>query len=127
MKISMLKAADDAAITSAPRLFIADWMMMFAIENILPWIPAGSPILSILKSSRVSILSSEIVILKSSSRFVSRTNRIALLRALEITVARATPATDMLNTRTNSRFSPTLTTPDRTRHTRGVFVSPLLL
>ena len=29
----MLNAADDAAATSVPRLFIADWIIMFALEK----------------------------------------------------------------------------------------------
>ena len=29
----MLNAAEEAAITSVPRLLIADWIMMFAVEN----------------------------------------------------------------------------------------------
>ena len=42
--ISMLKAALDAAMTTVPKLLMADWMMMLDTENTALWIPAGRPI-----------------------------------------------------------------------------------
>ena len=46
---------------------------------------------------------------------------------LEMAVARATPSTDMLQKRTNTRFSATFKRPVRVRTIRGVLVSPLAL
>ena len=45
--------------------------------------------------------------------------------ALEMTVAVATPSTDMSNPSTNSRFSATLSRPVQVRMYSGVRVSPL--
>ena len=39
----MLNAALEAAITTVPRLLIAPWMMMFAMENTALCSPAGRP------------------------------------------------------------------------------------
>ena len=41
----MLNAALDAAITSVPRLLMADWMTMLANENTALCTPAGRPML----------------------------------------------------------------------------------
>ena len=38
-----MNAALEAAMTTVPRLLIADWMMMFASENTPLWMPAGRP------------------------------------------------------------------------------------
>lgn len=41
----MLNAALDAAITTVPRLLMADWMTMLATENTALCTPAGRPML----------------------------------------------------------------------------------
>ena len=40
-------AALDAAMTSVPKLLMADWMMILATAKTALWIPAGRPILTI--------------------------------------------------------------------------------
>ena len=42
--ISILNAALDAAITTVPRLLMADWMTMLETENTALCTPAGRPI-----------------------------------------------------------------------------------
>lgn len=39
-------AALDAAMTSVPKLLMADWMMMLATAKTALWMPAGRPILT---------------------------------------------------------------------------------
>ena len=122
----MLNAALEAAITTVPRLFIADCITMFATENTALWTPAGSPILMILINTFLSkrrLFTSTCITL---SVFISFINNITELSAFDITVAIATPFTVIFSTMTKNRFSSTLTTPEKASAFSGVFVSPML-
>ena len=44
--ISILKAALDAAMTTVPRLLMADWMTILDRANTALWMPAGRPIMN---------------------------------------------------------------------------------
>ena len=62
----------------------------------------------------------------SSSVRLSFTNRITELTTFEMTVAIATPLTDILSTATKNRFSTTFRMPDIVSATSGTLVSPTL-
>ena len=46
-----LVAAADPATASEPKLFMAAWIHTLAKEKTIPWIPAGTPIRSMARSS----------------------------------------------------------------------------
>ena len=122
-----MNAALDAAITTVPRLFIADWMTIFDTAKTALWIPAGSPIfIIILKLFRLNLIffGSTFIYL---SDFTRRIKSIIELTAFEITVAVATPLTVILRTITKKRLRITLRTPDTASAISGTFVSPMLL
>lgn len=58
-----MNAEAEPAITTAPSVFIADWIIMFANENIMLCTPAGTPILRISERIFASNLSFFTVIL----------------------------------------------------------------
>ena len=123
---STLNAAEDAAIVTLPRLFIADWTTMFESENTAPCMPAGTPILSM----RQSIFQSMRRFLNStwikSSLLKSLRRRTTELTTFASTVAIATPSTVLLRTMTKNRLSITFRTPESASAISGVFVSPAL-
>ena len=123
----MLNAALDAAITTVPRLLIADCMTIFAMANTALWIPAGSPIRIMSRNVFPSNLSSCRLTRMTLSVRTSFMKRITELTAFATTVAMATPFTVILSTMTKNRLRSTFSTPDMASATRGIFVSPMLL
>ena len=122
----MLKPAEEAAMTSAPRLLMADWIRMLDKENIMLWTPEGTPIRSISFKTLPSIRSSPQRTDTSPSSRSRETSSIPAPIRLEVTVAMATPATSRCTTMTRNRFRSTLAMPETIRHSSGVRVSPLL-
>ena len=121
----MLKAALEAAMTTVPRLLMADWMMMFDSEKMAVWMPAGRPMLMILLNAVRSMRSS-----RSSTRTRSpcsrRRSSSTELTAFESTVAMATPLTFILSTMTKNRLRITFRIPETVSAASGIFVSPML-
>ena len=103
-----------------------DCTTTFDMENIIPCIPAGIPILSIRLNSTLWIF-----ILSKCSLYGSFSLRNSLiikvaLTALAIPVATATPATPIWKYITNNRFNMVFTMPAAIRIYRGRRVSPIL-
>ena len=71
-------AALEAAMTSVPKLLMADWMMMFATAKTALWMPAGRPILTIRLRATGSI---------ARSRGVTRTTESVLSRRIKSVTA----------------------------------------
>ena len=120
----MLNAAEDAAITSVPRLLIADWIMMFADENTIACMAAGIPILRILP--RIDLLTRSFLTsnLAAVSVCLKKCSKMMLLKRFEITVAAATPSTVRPRIITKNIFRSTLTMPEIMSATKGILVLP---
>ena len=71
-------AALDAAMTSVPKLLMADWMMMLATAKTALWMPAGRPILTMRLRATGS---------KPKSRGVTRTTESVLSRRIKSVAA----------------------------------------
>ena len=122
----MLNAALEAAMTTVPRLLMADWMTMFETANTALWMPAGRPMLRMrfkLAPSMRRCLGS--MRMHFSVRSRRRKSRRALM-AFDTTVAMATPLTVMPSTATKKRFSSTFRMPETASAASGTFVSPTL-
>lgn len=125
--ISKLKAAAEAAITSVPRLLMADWMTMLERLKTAPWTPAGMPTERIFFSIDQSKAASFRDRWTEREVWDRRARSMKLLRRVEHTVEAAAPSASMPMPRTKNRLEATFTMPEKKRHRKGVLVSPWLL
>ena len=98
-----------------PKELMEDWITTLDRENTIPWNPAGSPTCRIRLTIRLSRRSFRRSRCRGPWSLIRQLTTSRADTAWEMMVARATPATLIWNTMTNSRFSATLVTPAMAR------------
>ena len=104
-----------AAITEDPKLLIEDWIVRFAMENMIFCRPAGIPTFRILNRVAPCRRRSRPVIVYSGSMLFRRRSVSSADIAWEITVASPTPKVSMPKATTKITFRIRLTMPDIVR------------